>query len=169
MDNDGDNMNITITPLPWLNRKIEQYRFAYQGSSIFTVHVSDIEPDTGRINQIRVVGECKNRPNSIIETWDAKGWEKAGHHPISFVGEDGVKKLSVIVSEAGTTTDLFTTPRKYKNLEEIIGKAATLDDIPEALDLHKSLKWIGIGFVAGMPVGYMVFTVLMLIFQAMAK
>lgn len=155
--------------ISWLNRKIEQYRFAYQGSSIFTVHVSDIEPDTGRINQIRVVGECKNRPNSIIETWDAKGWEKAGHRPISFVGEDGVKKLSVIVSEAGTTTDLFTTPRKYKNLEEIIGKAATLDDIPEALDLHKSLKWIGIGFVAGMPVGYMVFTVLMMIFQAMAK
>ena len=147
--------------ISWLNRKIEQYRFAYQGSSIFTVHVSDIEPDTGRINQIRVVGECKNRPNSIIEIWDAKGWEKAGHRPISFVGEDGVKKLSVIVSEAGTTTDLFTTPRKYKNLEEIIGKAATLPS--------KSLKWIGIGFVAGMPVGYMVFTVLMMIFQVMAK
>ena len=65
----------------------------------------------------------------------------------------------------GQTIELYTKKPIYPNLENIIGKAATLDDIADAMDLGKSVKNIIIGGLLAAPVWWLVFQMI----GAMAK
>lgn len=139
-----------------VSKWFEQLKFKLQGVSIFCVHVSDLDTQTGRVNTLRIVGDCKNRPNSIIETWNTVGWCKNGEGMINFIGEDGVKKFGIVVSESGGTTNLYAQPSDFPNREQIVGKAATIDDITEAMDLNKSMKQLAIGLVIGILLGWLI-------------
>lgn len=138
------------------SKYIEQLKFKVTGVSIFAVHVSDIEKTGGKINTLRIIGECKNRPNSIIETWNTTGWEKNGQGMINFIDESGLKKFAILVSESGETTNIYTEPRDLPNLERVIGPAATIDDISEAMDMNRSMKYIFIGGFIGTLLGWLI-------------
>lgn len=137
---------------------IEKIKFRMQGRAVPVVRVSDIEND-GRINTLEFVGEVKRRQNSLLATWDAKGDEiQPGQKMITVINDKGETSRAFVVSK-GLTVDIFTTPRKYPDVEDIIGKAATMDDIGDAMDLQKSMKYLMLGVVFGMPLWWIVFTV----------
>lgn len=141
-------------------KAIERFRFKMFGRSVPVVCATDIT-DTGMIRTLHVAGDMKDRPNSIIKTWDGKGWEK---HPdasmITQYDEKGTGKLAYVVTEYGRTANLYTEPRSFPDMEDIIGKAATMDDIAESMDLGKSMRNILIGGLLSAPVWWIIFQVL---------
>lgn len=135
------------------------------GRAVPVIKVEDIDHQ-GRITTIHHLGNCKRRANSIISTWDAKGWEiDPRYGPIRYIDDKGIESQIYVVSEAGKTSPLATTINTFPNLEEVIGKAATMDDIAEAMDLGKSTRNIIIGALVSAPIWYILFQVL----GAMAK
>lgn len=60
----------------------------------------------------------------------------------------------------GQTVNLYTKKSPFPNKEGIIGAAATMDDINEAMDLQKSVRNILIGLIVGAPVWWFVFQLL---------
>lgn len=147
---------------------IEKWKFKLTGKSVPVVKVADIDEE-GRINTLMILGDVKDRPNSLVESWNQKAWEKEqGTHMIQVVDQNGRRAFNWIVSEAGRTVDLYVHPY-FKNpmpdREDILGKGATMDDIAEAMDLGKSTKNYIIGGVMSAPVWWIVFQVL----GAMAK
>ncbi len=138
---------------------LERIKFRMQGRAVPVVRVSDVESD-GRINTLEMVGEVKRRKNSLIATWNAEGNEiREGQQMITVIDERGVSSRAYVISK-GITTDLYTTPRRYPDVEDIIGKAATMDDIGDAMDLQKSMKYIAIGILFGAPIWWIVISVL---------
>jgi hypothetical protein len=136
---------------------IEQWKFKLSGRAVPVIKVEDID-SSGRITTLHWLGNCKKRANSIISTWDAKGWEIDPHYgPIRYIDDKGIESLVYIVSESGNTVPLATKINKFPNLEEIIGKAATMDDITEAMDLGKSMRNIIIGALISAPIWYILF------------
>lgn len=144
---------------------IEQWKFRLTGRSVPTMRVSEVE-DTGRVGTLMDIGTCKDRPNSIVNTWDEKGWEKLkGTMPITFIDGKGNPEMRWIVSSEGHTVNLYTSPDNYPDREEIIGHAATMDDIADSMDLGKSMRNILIGGILSAPVWWIIFQML----GAMAK
>ena len=141
-------------------KAIERFRFKMFGRSVPVICASDIT-ETGQIQTLKLKGDLKDRPNSIIETWDAKGYEKnPGSHMITLLDEKGNGKLAYVVSEYGRTVNLYTEPRSFPDLEDVIGKAATMDDISESMDLGKSVRNILIGGLLSAPVWWILFQVI---------
>lgn len=117
--------------------------------------------EQGQVQSISVLGELKDRPNSILSTWDGKGYEKSpGVGMINFCDEKGITKLVYLVSEVGRTVNVFTEPFTGPNHEDTIGKAATMDDIAEAMDLGKSVRNILLGGLISAPFWWIVFQML---------
>jgi hypothetical protein len=142
-------------------KAIERFKFKMFGRSVPVVYASDIM-ETGLVRTLQVAGDFKDRPNSIIKTWDAKGYEKsADGQMINLMDEKGSGKLAWVVSEYGRTVNLYTEPRSsYPDLEDVIGRAATMDDISEAMDLGKSMRNILLGGLISAPVWWIVFQIL---------
>jgi hypothetical protein len=69
------------------------------------------------------------------------------------ISDKGISTNAFVVSDAGNTVNIYTQPSNFPNREDIIGKAATMDDIGDAMDLNKSMKNIMIGLVFGAAVG----------------
>jgi len=142
-------------------KAIERFKFKMFGRSVPVVHACDID-DTGKVRTLQLAGDMKDRPNSIIKTWDSKGWEKtpdAGM--ITLLDEKGSGRMAYVVSEYGRTVNLYTEPRCTRpDLEDIIGRAATMDDIAEAMDLGKSMRNILLGGLIAAPVWWIVFQIL---------
>lgn len=144
---------------------IEQWKFKLQGRAVPVMKVEDIDSN-GKITTLHFLGNCKRRANSLVSTWDAKGWEiDPRYGPIRYIDDKGIESLIYVVSEAGNTAPLATRINTFPNLEEVLGKGATMDDISEAMDLGKSMKNIMIGALLSAPVWYILFQVL----GAMAK
>lgn len=123
------------------------------GRAVPVVKCEDIDKE-GRIYTLHLLGKAKRRANSLVTTWDSKGWEidkSAGK--IAFIDEKGIEQYAFIVTEEGRTTRIYTKPVTSPNLEEVIGKAATMDDITEAMDLGKSMKNMIIGILVGIGMG----------------
>jgi hypothetical protein len=132
---------------------IEQWKFKLMGRAVPVVKCEDIDKE-GRIYTLHLLGKAKRRANSLVTTWDSKGWEidkSAGK--IAFIDEKGIEQYAFIVTEEGRTTRIYTKPVTSPNLEEVIGKAATMDDITEAMDLGKSMKNMIIGILVGIGMG----------------
>lgn len=132
---------------------IERIKFAMAGRSVPTIKVDDVEQD-GKIKTIHFLGDCKNRPNSIVVTWDEKGYEKdkdAGL--INLIDDKGIRQPAYVVSTRGRTVDLYTQPYKGINYEDVIGKAACADDIADNMDLGKSMRNLLIGGLIGAGIG----------------
>jgi hypothetical protein len=97
------------------------------------------------------------RANSIVNTWDAKGYEIVKDaKKITLINEKGISQNAYVVSDAGITINLYTQPSAFPNREDVIGKAATMDDIADAMDLNKSLKNIVIGLIIGCGIGALI-------------
>lgn len=132
---------------------IEQWKFRLIGRSVPVMRVSDIDKE-GRVHTLMDVGTCKDRPNSIVNTYDEKGWEKAPDSmPVIFLSSKGTPEQRWIVSESGETVNLYTKPVTFPNLEEVIGHAATMDDIADSMDLGKSMRNLLIGMFIGIGLG----------------
>jgi hypothetical protein len=145
---------------------IEQWKFRLSGRSVPVIKVEDITNE-GRIRTLHFVGDVKHRANSLINTWDEKGWEiTPGAEMLTTIDEKGIKSLSYVVSASGKTVDLYTAPSTFPNREDIIGHYATMDDIADATALGKSMRNMAIGIFIGIGLG-VVFISPML--QAMAK
>jgi len=129
----------------------EKLKFRLSGRNVPVVKVADVQAD-GQIRTLQMLGELKDRPNSLVNTWDEKGWEKThGTSMITLINENGTKSIAHIVSESGRTIDLYTYPRvRSPNYEDVLGKLATADDIADNMDLGKSKKNIMIGILIGM-------------------
>lgn len=136
---------------------IEQWKFKLSGRAVPVLKVEDIGHD-GRITTLHWLGKCKKRANSIVSTWDAKAWEiDPKYGPIRYIDANGLESFVYIVSESGKTAPIMTRPITFPNLEETIGKAATMDDITEAMDLGKSMRNIIIGALISAPIWYILF------------
>lgn len=135
---------------------IEQWKFRLSGRAVPTVKAEDITND-GIIGTLHLMGDCKMRANSIINTWDSKGWEIIkDSKKITIIDEKGISKQAFVVSDAGVTINLYTEPSAFPNREDIVGKAATMDDIADAMDLNKSMKNIVIGLIIGCGIGALI-------------
>ena len=132
---------------------IEKIKFKMSGRSVPVVKCEDVDI-VGRVHTLHMLGACKDRPNSVIATWDNKGWEKDPEwgSPITFINEQGIQSLMYVVTEAGVCGPLFTRLGAYPNREDVIGRAATMDDITDAMDLGKSMRNVVIGMVIGAAV-----------------
>lgn len=117
------------------------------------VKAADIEDD-GKVRTLFLMGELKDRPNSLINTWDEKGYEKEkGTSMITLIDESGVKSIAHVVSNAGRTVDLYVHPYfrdQAPNREDVVGKAATMDDIADSLDMGRSTRNYIVGAIIGM-------------------
>ena len=123
------------------------------GRAVPVVKLEDIDKE-GRVYTIHFLGTVKRRANSLVSTWDSKGWEidKAAGK-IAFIDEKGTERYAFVVTEEGRTTKMYTKPVTFPNLEDAIGKAATMDDITDAMDLGKSMRNTIIGLLIGMGIG----------------
>lgn len=133
---------------------IEKWRMKLFGRGVQTFKIEEIN-EQGRVLILRDVGKTKRRSNSIIETWDSKGDEIVSP-AITYITADSLTQPAYIAM-GGQTIELYTRIPTYPNLENIIGKAATLDDIADAMDLGKSMKNIIIGGLLSAPVWWFVF------------
>lgn len=154
---------------------IDKWRFKLFGRGIRVLRVEEVNED-GRIRVLRNVGKLKRRGNSLVEAWDVKGAEiTSTTQLIQFISDDEVVEPA-FVTYKGQTVNIQDRPTEQtpeikdifldlENLEEVIGKGATLDDLTDALDLGKSTKNIFIGALLGAPIWWFVFQVI----AAMAK
>jgi hypothetical protein len=132
---------------------IEQMKYKLSGRSVPVVKLEDIDIE-GRVYTLHLLGTAKRRANSIQTPWDQKVWEigrDAGK--ISLIDEKGNEQFAYLVTEEGRTTKLYTKPVTYHALEDIMGKASTMDDISESMDLGKSPKNLLIGMIVGIGIG----------------
>lgn len=134
-------------------KMIEQMRYKLSGRAVPVVKLEDIDSE-GRVYTLHLLGTAKRRANSIQTPWDPKIWEigrDAGK--ISLIDEKGNESLAYLVTEEGRTTKLYTKPITYHAVEDIMGKASTMDDIAEAMDLGKSPRQLLIGALLGIGIG----------------
>lgn len=132
---------------------IEQWRFKLMGRAVPVVKLEDIDRE-GRVYTLHFLGPVRRRANSLISTWDQKGWEiDRSMGKIAFIDERGIEKYAYVVTESGKTAGIYTQPVAYPNLEDVIGKSATMDDISDAMDLGKSSRNLIIGILVGCGIG----------------
>ena len=134
-------------------KAIEQMRYKLSGRAVPVVKLEDIDAE-GRVYTLHLLGTAKRRANSIQTPWDQKTWEigrDAGK--ISLIDEKGNDTMAYLVTEEGTTTKLYTKPITYHAVEDILGRASTMDDLAEAMDLGKSPRNMLIGLLLGIGIG----------------
>ncbi len=86
---------------------IEKLKFKLGGRSVPAIKMEDVD-SRGRVGTIHYLGGVKRRANSLITTWDEKGWEiKLGKGQINIILENGINQKGFIVDESGQTVDLF--------------------------------------------------------------
>jgi len=132
---------------------IEKLKFKFAGRSVPVLKVMDVDV-AGRVKAIQLIAGCKDRPNSLLCTWDGTGWEKDPEYgPIDVIDEKGIGSKRWIVSESGKTVPLFTRMSAFPNREKVIGAMANMDDIADAMSLHPSMRekmiFMFVGILAG--------------------
>ena len=136
---------------------IEKWKMKLFGRGVHSFAVEEID-EQGRVLVFREVGKQKRRENSIIETWDSKGSEIHAQ-PVNFITQDHLIQPAYITN-GGETIDLFIRKPTLPDRTGIVGRAATMDDIAEAMDLGKSMKNIIIGGIISAPVWWIIFQML---------
>lgn len=143
---------------------IERIKFGLFGRSSRVARVSDVDSN-GQVHTLHFMGAVKERDNSLVQNFDATGWEKDPEASlINLIDERGVETIGYVVSPGGKTVNLFVEKPTGPNLEKVIGAAATMDDIAENMDLEKSMRKFYLGFAFGMIPGYIILST---IFNAM--
>ena len=133
----------------------EQMSFRLRGRNVPVIRLDDIT-ENGQVKTLQLVGECKDRPNSIINTWDEKGWEKQSDaEMLTVIDDKGIRNMAWIVNAKGVTCNLFTKAWVGPKCEDIIGRNSTFDDIADAMALGKSMRNMFIGLVIGVLVGWL--------------
>lgn len=141
---------------------IEKWKMKLFGRGVHTFAIEEID-EHGRVLVLRSIGKTKRRENSIIETWDSKGHEIHAQ-PVNYITEDHLIQPAYI-AHGGETVDMFVRKPTFPNREGIVGRAATMDDIAEAMDLGKSVKNIIIGAILSAPVWWLVFQMLVVVMR----
>lgn len=134
---------------------LEQWKYRLSGRSVPVIRVKDIDC-AGMVKSLEIVRGMKDRPNSLVDGWDVKGYEKdPAYGPIEVINEKGVREFRWVVSPIGKTVGLFTQMSAFPNREDIIGKRAEMDDIADSMDLGKSIKQMAIGLIIGIFIGWL--------------
>lgn len=141
---------------------IEKWKMKLFGRGVQTFAVEEID-EHGRVLVFRNTGKQKRRANSVIETWDSKGSE-IHTQPVNYITDDHLIEPAYIV-HGGETIDLFIRKSTFPDRTEIVGRAATMDDIAESMDLGKSMKNIIIGGILSAPVWWIIFQMLGVMFS----
>jgi len=136
---------------------IEKWKMKLFGRGVQTFKVDEYD-ENGRVLTLRDAGKNKRRANSIIETWDAKGAELRAP-AVNFITSDSLIQPAFI-TQGGETISLYIRKPNFPNREDVVGKAATFDDITEAMDLNKSMKYLVMGGLFSAPVWWLVFQML---------
>jgi len=132
---------------------IEKWRFKLMGRAVPVMKCEDVD-FAGRVTTLHYLGNVKKRPNSLVSTWDNKGWEiDPEYGPIRYIDERGLESYIYVVSEAGKTCPLHTRMTAFPNLEDVIGKGATCDDIGEAMDYKPSMSSKFLFLIVGLGIG----------------
>lgn len=131
---------------------IEQWKFKLAGRAVPVINVID-EDIAGRVEGIHLIASAKDRSNSVVFTWDGKGFEKDKDNPPISVTDDKGITTRYYVSKGGRAISLYSRMTAFPNLEKVIGAAATMDDIADSMDLGKSMKNLVIGLFVGMGIG----------------
>jgi hypothetical protein len=139
---------------------IERLKFSLGGRSVPVVKVADSNEE-GKVLSLQMLGAIKDRPNSLVSTWDEKGYEKDQSSPgyLNLIDEKGTCVSARLVSHAGRTVDLYVHPffrNASPNREDIIGHAATMDDIADSMDLGHSYRNIAIGAILSGPIWWLI-------------
>lgn len=133
----------------------EQMSFKLRGINVPVVRLDNVTEE-GQVKTVQFVGECKDRPNSLVNSWDEKGWEKQpDSEMVTMIDDKGIKVLAWIVNSKGVTCNIYTKPWIGPKCEDIIGRNSTFDDIADAMALGKSMRNIFIGLVIGVMVGWL--------------
>ena len=135
-------------------KTIEKIKFALSGRAVPVVRVADIN-EKGKVVTLHLMGNLKRRENSLVATWDDKGFEmtKPGEGLVNLIDEKGMPTPAFIVSELGKTVDLFVQPWTGIAWSGVIGRKAGADDIADNMDLGKSIKNLVIGLAIGVLLG----------------
>jgi hypothetical protein len=132
---------------------LERIKFKLSGRSVPVILAEDIAA-TGIVGTLHMVGDLKDRDNSLLNSWDVVGYQKDKYSQrITLIDEKGSAKPCWVVNEAGITTNLYVEPVTTPNLKRLIGASAMLDDLAEAADLGKSQKNLYVGMIVGMLLG----------------
>ncbi len=125
--------------------------------SVPVMKVMDLDY-VGKVNSIRMLPSCRDRPNSILDPWNGPGWEKDPEFgPIDITDDKGITTKRWIVNEAGKTCGLYTRLSAFPNREKIQGNASTIDDIAEAMGIHPSMRDKAIFWLIGSLMGVFLF------------
>jgi hypothetical protein len=145
-----------------LDRAIDSLKFRLNGRSVNVLKVSDSNED-GKILTLQTIGKVRLRPNSLVEAWDPKAWEIDPAHPgyITLIDAKGNIENSRVVSSAGRTVDLYISPNftkddKAPDREDVLGRAATMDDIADSMDLGRSMRNMVIGAIVSAPLWWLI-------------
>ena len=133
---------------------IEKWKMKLLGRGVRAFNVEEID-EHGRVLVLRDVGKKKRRANSLVETWDGKA-DEIHAQPVNFITDDHTYEPAYIC-QGGSTIELFIRPSIFPNREEILGRSATLDDIADAMDLNKSMKYLVLGALFSAPVWWLIF------------
>ena len=132
----------------------EQLKYKLRGRSVPVIRVVDTD-EAGRVLSVELISAMKDRPNSLVNGWDVKGYEKdPAYGPIEVTNEKGIKDRRFIVSPIGKTVGLFTEMSSFPNREDAIGAKAEFDDITDSMNLGKSLRNVLIGIIIGIFIGW---------------
>lgn len=128
---------------------IDRWVYKLTGRKVPVFQVVDVS-DNGLIKSVVLMPWVK-RHNSLLETWNTIGAEISPNHEgyITYTDASGLTQPAY-AEYKGRTCNLYIRPRAAPNLEKVIGSAATIDDIGEALDMGKSMRNLVIGIVIGM-------------------
>jgi hypothetical protein len=135
-------------------KTIERIKFALSGRAVPVIRVADID-EKGKVVTFHFMGNLKRRENSLVATWDDKGFEmtRPGEGLVNLIDEKGLPGPAYIVSELGKTIDLFVQPWEGISWSGVIGRKAGADDIADNMDLGKSMRNLLIGILLGAGIG----------------
>jgi hypothetical protein len=95
----------------------------------------------GRVNSLQMYASVKDRPNSLMASWNGEEWEKdPDNPPINVILDNGAAQKMWIVGELGRSCSLYTRMSTFPNKEKLIGAVSNMDDFAEALQIKPTMR-----------------------------
>ena len=121
-------------------RFIDRIKFKLQGRSVPAIKCQDVDV-AGRISSLQMYAAVKDRPNSLMASWNGEEWEKdPDNPPINVILDNGTSQKMWIVGELGRSCSLYTRMSAFPNKEKLIGAVSNMDDFAEALQMKPTMR-----------------------------
>jgi hypothetical protein len=121
-------------------RFLDRIKFKLQGRSVPAIKCQDVDV-VGRVNSLQMYGAVKDRPNSLLASWNGEVWEKNPENPpINVTLDNGTSMKMWVVGESGTSCSIFTRVPTFPNKEKLQGAVSNMDDFAEALQIKPTMR-----------------------------